>query len=72
MIFRQIAFAHSLRLHLRRQNNLEELKHLLSETEFEQLKTKQNRPNILLNTQGIRIKEAIRKEMLGGFDNISM
>lgn len=72
MIYRQIAFAHSLRLHLRRQNQTEEFKHLLTKTEFEQIITTQNRPNILLHTQGVRIKEAMQKEMLGTFDNISM
>ncbi len=72
MIDRQIAFAHSLRLHLRKQNHLEEFKHLLSENEFEIIRQKQNRPNILLHKQGIRIKEAMQKEMLGAFDNISM
>ncbi|MEZ4915114.1 MAG: bestrophin family ion channel [Chitinophagales bacterium] len=72
MIDRQIAFAHSLRLHLRKQNNLAEFQHLLCEKEFEEIKQKQNRPNILLHTQGLRIKEAMQKEMLGAFDNISM
>jgi ion channel-forming bestrophin family protein len=72
MIDRQIAFAHSLRLHLRRQNNLEEFEHLLSKDEFAEIKQKQNRPNILLHQQGLRIKEAMQKEMLGAFDNISM
>ena len=72
MIDRQIAFAHSLRLHLRRQNSLEEFQHLLSKNEFETTMQKQNRPNILLHTQGIRIKEGMQKEMLGAFDNISM
>jgi len=72
MIDRQIAFAHSLRLHLRRQNQLDEFRHLLSENEFEIILQKQNRPNILLCTQGIRIKEAMQKEILGAFDNISM
>lgn len=72
MIDRQIAFAHSLRLHLRKQNTSEEFKHLLVESEYENLKNKQNQPNILLQTQGIRIKEAMQKEMLGAFDNISM
>ncbi|MEC3874170.1 bestrophin family protein [Chryseobacterium salviniae] len=72
MIDRQIAFAHSLRLHLRKQESLQEFQHLLSESEFNELRQKQNRPNILLNTQGIRIKEAMQKEMLGAFDNISM
>lgn len=72
MIDRQIAFAHSLRLHLRKQDSFNEFQHLLSENEFAEIKQKQNRPNILLHTQGIRIKEAMQKEMLGAFDNISM
>jgi putative membrane protein len=72
MINRQIAFAHSLRLHLRRQENLQEFQHLLSESEFNDIAPKQNRPNILLHTQGLRIKQAMQKEMLGAFDNISM
>lgn len=72
MIDRQIAFAHSLRLHLRKQDNFNEFQHLLSEKEFNEIKQKQNRPNILLHTQGLRIKQAMQKEMLGAFDNISM
>ena len=72
MIDRQIAFAHSLRLHLRKQDNFNEFQHLLSENEFAEIKQKQNRPNILLHTQGLRIKQAMQKEMLGAFDNISM
>lgn len=72
MIYRQIAFAHSLRLHLRNQNNFKEFEHLLSTQEFESIKQKQNRPNILMQTQGTRIKEAMRIEMLGAFDNISI
>lgn len=72
MIDRQIAFAHCLRLHLRRQNNWQEFQHLLSDKEFEEIKQKQNRPNIILHKQGLRIRQAMQKEMLGAFDNISM
>jgi putative membrane protein len=72
MIYRQIAFAHALRLHLRRQNNWEELKHLLGEGEYHNLLQSQNKPNMLLHIQGIRIKEGMRTELLGAFDNISM
>jgi ion channel-forming bestrophin family protein len=61
-----------LRLHLRKQNSFEEFKHLLSASEFNELIQKQNLPNILLHKQGLRIKEAMHKEMLGAFDNISM
>jgi len=72
MIYRQIAFAHALRLHLRKQDDWHELQHLLAEAEFDDLLIRQNKPNILLYKQGIRIKEAMRTEMLGAFDNISM
>jgi putative membrane protein len=72
LIHRQIAFAHVLRLHLRRQNTWDELRHLLSEKEFAELSQKNNKPNYLLQMQGIRIKEGMRSEILGAFDNISL
>lgn len=72
LIYRQIAFAHALRLHLRRENTWEELQHLLSTEEFNALSQKNNKPNYLLQVQGIRIKEGMRKELLGAFDNISL
>ena len=72
MIYRQIAFAHSLRLHIRKQNTFQEFQHLLSENEFNEIIKKQNIPNMLLHTKGLRIKEAIQQEILGAFDNISM
>jgi putative membrane protein len=72
LVHRQIAFAHALRLHLRRQNTWDELRHLLSEKEFAELSQKNNKPNFLLQMQGIRIKEGMRSEILGAFDNISL
>jgi putative membrane protein len=72
LIYRQIAFAHALRLHLRRENTWQELRHLVQEKEFENLTAKFNKPNDLLQTQGIRIKEGMRTEILGAFDNISL
>lgn len=72
MVYRQIAFAHALRLHLRRQETWQELKHLLAEDEYAGLLNGQNKPNLLLHQQGMRIKEGMRLEMLGAFDNISM
>lgn len=72
LVSRTIAFAHALRLHLRRQTTAEEYRHLLPADEFAALQTKQNPPNILLQTQGIRIKEGVRAEVLGPFDNISL
>jgi len=72
LIYRQIAFAHALRLHLRQQNNWQELAHLVGEKEFASLISKNNKPNYLLQNQGIRIKEGARVEILGAFDNISL
>jgi putative membrane protein len=72
MLYRQIAFAHALRLHLRKQNEWEEIKPLLAEDEFARLVSKTNKPNFLLQEQGHRIKEGMRSEILGAFDNISL
>jgi putative membrane protein len=72
MIYRQIAFAHALRLHLRKQHTFEEFEHLLTKAEFEKIILTQNLPNGILLTQGIRIKEGMRDEILGAFDNISL
>lgn len=72
LITRQIAFAHALRLHLRKQNQYSEFQHLLSADEYHQVIQSQNIPNYLLLTQGKRIKEGMRAELLGPFDNISI
>jgi putative membrane protein len=72
LVYRQIAFAHALRLHLRKQDNWEEVKSFLPENEYTQLEEKINKPNYLLQTQGMRIKEGMRSEILGPFDNISL
>ncbi len=72
MVYRQIAFAHALRLLLRGQRADGEFDSLLSESELAGLIKAENPPNLLLLTQGIRIKNAIREELLGAFDNISL
>lgn len=71
-VYRIIAFAHALRQHLRRQQAPEEYRHLLDAAELTSLQTRQNIPNVLLLHQGVRIKEGVRTEVLGPFDNISM
>ncbi|MDX1940523.1 MAG: bestrophin family ion channel [Saprospiraceae bacterium] len=72
MVYRQIAFAHALRLHLRGQNSWEEFGHLLTTEEIEQSVQKKNIPNYLLLNQGKRIREGMKMEILGAFDNISL
>ncbi|MFN8345271.1 MAG: bestrophin family ion channel [Spirosomataceae bacterium] len=72
LIYRQIAFAHALRLHLRHLNSWEEVHHLLSENEYREFIQKTNKPNYLLQNQGVKIKEGMRSEILGAFDNIGL
>ena len=56
LVYRQIAFAHALRLQLRQQNAWEELKPFLSEKEYRELLEKNNKANFLIQTQGFKIK----------------
>lgn len=72
LVHRQVAFAHSLRLHLRGQNDWQELAPLLAPDEFSALIARPNVPNHLLLTQGRRIREGMKDELLGAFDNISL
>lgn len=72
MLYRQSAFAHALRLHLRGQKQFVEFQHLLKAEEFSDLLKKQNIPNFLLFQQGKRIKDGMQAEILGAFDNISL
>lgn len=72
MLYRQIAFSHALRLHLRGQRENSAFQHLLAPEEFSDLIQKQNIPNFILFQQGKRIKEGIQAEILGSFDNISL
>ncbi len=72
MIYRQIAFAHALRLQLRGKPVSEEIQQFLSSGEYKEVVAKQNPANYLLLLQGQRIKEAMLSEILGAFDNISL
>jgi len=71
-IYKVIAWVHALRLHLRKQDNWNELKPFLSEKEFEELKITQNKPNYLHLISGKKIYEAMANGTLGGFDSFQM
>lgn len=72
IVYRQIAFANVLRLHLRRETDNEVLRKFLDETEYSDVSKRKNTPNVLLAIQGKRIKDGITNEYLGTFDNISI
>lgn len=72
MVYQTIAWVHALRLHLRKQEEWTQLKPFLSESEFEMLKSSQNKPNFLHLLMGKKIYEAMANGTLGGFDSFQM
>jgi len=72
LIYKQIAWVHALRMHLRKQENWQEIKPFLSEEEFAELKNKQNKPNYLQKMMGHQIYKAMANGTLGGFDSFQM
>ncbi|OJJ15195.1 hydrogenase [marine bacterium AO1-C] len=72
LIYKQIAWVHALRLHLRQQSNWEILLPFLSDQEFAELKDRQNKPNYLQKMMGQQIYQAMGNGTLGGFDSFQM
>lgn len=72
MTYKVIAWAHALRLHLRRQNNWRELEAFLTEEEFKQVEQAQNKPNYIHLLSGKRIYQAMADGTLSGFDSFQM
>lgn len=72
MVYKVIAWVHALRLHLRKQEDWQQIKNLLVENEFETLKNSQNKPNFLHLMMGKKIYEAMANGTLGGFDSFQM
>lgn len=67
-----IAWVHTLRLHLRGQKNWEETKPFLSDEEFREFLTFQNKPNFVHLLIGRKIYDAMANGTLGGFDSFQM
>lgn len=67
-----IAWVHALRLHLRKQENWEELQSFLSWEDFMVLTNSQNKPNFLQLLMGKKIYNAMSNGTLGGFDSFQM
>lgn len=71
-IVMQIAWVHSLRLHLRRENNWEIVQKYLSEEHFAKLMKVSNKPNYLQTLIGEKIYEAMGNGTLAGFDSFQI
>jgi putative membrane protein len=72
LIYKQIAWVHALRLHLRGQDSWTEIKSFLSEEEYAELLKVHNKPNHLQLIMGKQIYKAMADGTLGGFDSFQM
>jgi len=72
MIYKIIGWVHALRLHLRKQDNWNELKCFVSSQEFKLLQNSLNKPNYLHLLSGKKIYEAMANGILGGFDSFQI
>jgi putative membrane protein len=72
MVYLILAWAHALRLHLRRQEGGEELRRWMGEADFRQVDAAQHKPNMLHLLMGRAIYQAMADGTLGGFDSFQM
>ncbi len=72
MIYKIIAWANSLRIELRKQDDWQSIQSYLNDEEINQLKSKQNKPNIIKMLIGQRIYKAMADGTLGGFDSFQL
>lgn len=67
-----IAWVHSLRLHLRNQNNFDELKKYFDDENFDKFIKSKNKPTFLQLMIGKKIYEAMSNGTLAGFDSFQL
>lgn len=72
MVYKCIAWAHSLRKNLRRENSWEELRPYFQEDEFRAVMAAQNKVSFLQLMMGKDIYQAMANGTLGGFDSFQM
>lgn len=72
MIYKCIAWAHALRLHLRKQKDWSEVKPFLSEQEFLEFQLAQNKPNYIHLITGRKLYDAMSNGTLAGFDSFQI
>lgn len=72
MVYKCIAWVHALRLHLRQQDQWQDLKPFLSNEEYEAVEKSQNKPNTIQLLSGKSIYKAMANGTLGGFDSFQM
>lgn len=72
MVYLTIAWAHALRLHLRQQNQWQQLLPFLNSEEYTAMLAANNKPNYLQLLAGKKIYQAMANGTLAGFDSFQM
>lgn len=72
LIHRHISWLYALIMHLRKQNNWDELTKYISEGEVEHLKKMHNKPTQLLHKQGERLQDAFEANMIENFRHMEL
>ncbi len=72
MIYRHLAWVNALRLQLRGQSNWEVVRSFLTDSDWQRVASKQNKPTALLLMQGHRIYDGMRNSTLQGFDSFQL
>lgn len=69
---RVIAFAHATRVALRATDDWSDAARFLPPAEHEQLLAAANKPNMILQRLGVRLKDGVREQIVGQFDPITL
>jgi ion channel-forming bestrophin family protein len=72
LVYRQIAFAYSLKNHLRKQDIFEEIKDFVSVEELEFLKKQQHIPNAILQRQAETLHDIHEKGYMDSFQHVQI
>lgn len=72
MVYRTIAWAHAMRLHLRGQGDWSQVNAFLPAEERDVIAQAANKPNLIMQCMGQRIYRAMADGTLGGFDSFQM
>jgi ion channel-forming bestrophin family protein len=71
-VLRVVAFAHAVRLTLRSEDGWEDVTRCLPAAERDGIVGATNRPNLVLQRLGIRLKDGVRAQIVGQFDPITL
>lgn len=72
LVYKQIAWVHAMRLHLRKQDDWTEIEPFLSKKDYENVVRKDHKPNAIHLLMGQEIYDAMANGTLGGFDSFQM